>query len=153
MIVQGNARISAIPSGPGVAALYADAQGMLYRSTSDASLKTNISPLTGSLNSVMVLNGVEFNWTSDPSGSKRIGFIAQEVEEVLPGLVFTNPVDGLKGVNYAEMTAVLVEAVKEQQQIIEDQKIQLEKQQQRMTDLETLVRNMQGILGLLAGDK
>jgi hypothetical protein len=57
---------------------------------------------------------------------QRIGFIAQEVEKVIPELVFTNEVDGYMGVNYAEMTAVLVEAIKEQQQLIETLKAELE---------------------------
>jgi cell division protein FtsB len=35
------------------------------------------------------------------------------VEKVIPELVFTNEVDGYKGINYAEVTAVLVEAIKE----------------------------------------
>ncbi|MFO7923017.1 MAG: tail fiber domain-containing protein, partial [Bacteroidales bacterium] len=66
------------------------------------------------------------------SGSKRIGFIAQEVEQVLPELVFTNPGDGLMGVNYAEMTAVLAEAIKEQQKIIDIQKSALEILEQKI---------------------
>jgi hypothetical protein len=40
-------------------------------------------------------------------------FIAQEFEEVIPELVFTNKKDGYKGINYAEITAVLAEAIKE----------------------------------------
>ena len=56
----------------------------------------------------------------------RIGFIAQEVEKVVPELVFTNPEDGYKGVNYDEMTAVLVEAIKEQQKVIEQLKAEVE---------------------------
>jgi len=55
----------------------------------------------------------------DENATPKVGFIAQEVEKILPEVVFTNPVDGLKGVNYAEITAVLVEAVKEQQKQIE----------------------------------
>ncbi len=43
----------------------------------------------------------------------RIGFIAQEFEQVIPELVFTNETDGFKGINYAEVSAVLVEAIKE----------------------------------------
>ena len=56
----------------------------------------------------------------------RIGFIAQEMEPVLPELVFINEADGYKGVNYAEVTAVLVEAVKEQQKMIEELKAEIE---------------------------
>jgi hypothetical protein len=39
---------------------------------------------------------------------------------VLPELVFTNPTDGYKGIRYAEMTALLVEALKEQNKRIKD---------------------------------
>ena len=53
-----------------------------------------------------------------PEG-KRIGLIAQEVEEVIPELVHTAD-DGYKSVEYANLIAVLIEAVKEQQKQIED---------------------------------
>lgn len=46
---------------------------------------------------------------------KRIGLIAQEVERVAPELVFTNEADGLKGVHYPETTALLLEAIRQQQ--------------------------------------
>jgi hypothetical protein len=54
-----------------------------------------------------------YSWKSDDKHQNKIGFIAQEVEKVLPEVVFTNEADGYKGINYAEITAVLVEAVKE----------------------------------------
>jgi hypothetical protein len=47
------------------------------------------------------------------------------VEEVLPELVFTNQNTGMKGINYAEITAVLAESVKEQQSIIKSQTDQI----------------------------
>jgi hypothetical protein len=71
---------------------------------------------------VLKLRGVNFTWKTEPAMGKRIGFIAQEVEAILPELVFTNEVDGFKGVQYSEMTAVLVEAIKEQQVIINELK-------------------------------
>ena len=52
----------------------------------------------------------------------QIGFIAQEVEQVLPEMVLTDGDQvGLKGVRYGQLTPVLVEAIKEQQEIIESQ--------------------------------
>lgn len=42
-----------------------------------------------------------------------LAIIFQEMEKVIPELIFTNEVDGYKGVSYAEVTAVLVEAIKE----------------------------------------
>jgi hypothetical protein len=69
-------------------------------------------------------------------------------------VVFTNPVDGLKGVNYAEITAVLVEAVKEQQQIIDKQinesKIQkavIDNQQKELQSLKAEIEAIKSIIG------
>ncbi len=79
--------------------------------TSDKRLKKNIEPLEGSLDNIQKLRGVSYDWKSD-KGGKQIGFIAQELEKVYPELVATDK-DGMKSVNYAQMTAVLLEAVKE----------------------------------------
>jgi hypothetical protein len=46
------------------------------------------------------------------SKEKQIGFIAQEIETIFPELVFTDE-DGYKSVDYAKITPVLVEAIKE----------------------------------------
>ena len=51
--------------------------------------------------------------------SEQFGFIAQEVEEILPGLVRTDS-DGFKSIDYAKISVVLVEALKEQQKQIEE---------------------------------
>ncbi|MEC7754272.1 tail fiber domain-containing protein [Roseivirga sp. UBA1976] len=80
--------------------------------TSDARLKTNVSTLTSGLAMVNSLRGVRYNWKDTSRPENKIGFIAQEVEKVAPELVITKE-DGFKAVNYGEMTALLVEAVKE----------------------------------------
>ncbi len=80
--------------------------------SSDARLKKNIATLTSGLATITQLRGVSYNWKDDSKPENKIGFIAQEVEKVLPELVITKE-DGFKAVSYAEMTAVLVEAVKE----------------------------------------
>ena len=89
---------------------------------SDATLKTNVETLTGSLDAVTSLRGVSFDWLEN--GSSEIGVIAQEVEAVLPDVVTTNG-DGIKLVKYGNMVAVLIEAIKEQQIQIDDLKEQL----------------------------
>ena len=63
----------------------------------------------------------------------------QTREKVLPELVFVNNVDGYKGINYAEMSAVLVEAIKEQQKIIESQKEELELLKERLSAIEAMM--------------
>jgi hypothetical protein len=89
---------------------------------SDATLKTNVETLTGSLDAVTSLRGVSFDWLEN--GRSEIGVIAQEVEAVLPDVVTTNG-DGIKLVKYGNMVAVLIEAIKEQQIQIDELKEQL----------------------------
>lgn len=90
--------------------------------TSDKRLKTNVEPLKNSLNKVMQLQGVSYNWKADPKNKKRmIGFLAQDVEKVIPEVV-TEKDNGYKGLKYGHLTAILLEAIKEQQNIISNQK-------------------------------
>ena len=116
--VLNNVRVRGVGSLSYFAPLNINSSGILTTATSDRRLKTNIRPLGSTLDNVLQLRGVRYNWKSDPDGAERIGFIAQEVEELIPEVVYTNPVDGYKGLNYAELTAVLTEAVKEQQTLI-----------------------------------
>lgn len=76
--------------------------------------KENIQPLDGALEKVLRLRGVTFDWKAD--GKHDIGMIAEEVGEVIPEVVAyeENGTDA-KSLDYARLTALLVEAVKEQQ--------------------------------------
>ncbi|MEN8259162.1 MAG: tetratricopeptide repeat protein [Pseudomonadota bacterium] len=91
---------------------------------SDKRLKTNIQPVKGALDLVKKLKGVNFDWKVDEdieviiNNQSRVGFIAQEVEEVIPQIVYTTP-EGYKGVHYSNLVAILVEAIKEQQSEID----------------------------------
>lgn len=126
--VSGNARFRNVGSTiSSNMPLYITADGVLSTNASDKRLKTNIEPITNGLSYVSKLQGVKFDWVNESSGKKSIGFIAQDVEKVLPELVFTNPNDGLMGVNYAELTSVLVEAVKELKKENDDLRERLEK--------------------------
>ena len=80
--------------------------------TSDRSLKENIMPLSGSLDKIIKLQGVSFDWKE--GGKRNIGVIAQDVERIYPELVKTNE-KGLKSVEYGNLVAPLIEAIKEQQ--------------------------------------
>lgn len=87
--------------------------------SSDARLKENIHPIENALDKVCRLRGVEFDWRSKEypernfDDRRHLGLIAQEVEEVIPEVVTTGSSDGMKSVEYANLVAVLVEAVKE----------------------------------------
>ena len=86
-----------------------------FLAMSDASLKTNVTPISNALDKVKALNGVSFHWKKD--NKRDFGFIAQDVEQVVPELVSESQQG--KAVNYAKTVAILTEAIKEQQTIIE----------------------------------
>ncbi|MBI4568490.1 MAG: tail fiber domain-containing protein [Planctomycetes bacterium] len=85
--------------------------------TSDARAKDHIAGLSYGLDDVLKLRPVSFSWKDHPEQGTKIGLIAQEMREVIPELVHAdaeNP-DAMLGVNYAELTPVLIRAVQEQQ--------------------------------------
>lgn len=87
---------------------------------SDRRLKENIYSLSSSLDKIKQLEGVSFNWKKN--GRVDLGFIAQDVEKIFPELVHTNSVTSIKTLEYANLTAPIVEAIKEQQKQIDEQK-------------------------------
>ena len=92
---------------------------------SDENLKTEVTSMQNTaLDTIMNLEGVEFTWKN--SGERDFGFIAQEVQKVVPKAVHTAH-DGVQGVDYSRLTSILVEAVKSQQVQIEELKALLKK--------------------------
>jgi D-alanyl-D-alanine dipeptidase len=76
-------------------------------------VKTNIELIPNALEKVEAIRGVTYTRTDAPhEGVRQAGVIAQEVEAVLPEVVKTNE-DGMKSVAYGNLTALLIEAVKE----------------------------------------
>jgi hypothetical protein len=78
---------------------------------SDLRLKTDIQPLENTLAKVLNLRGVRYVMKADEAKERKIGVIAQELEQEYPELVNTDE-KGMKSVAYANLTAVLIEAVK-----------------------------------------
>ena len=83
----------------------------VYAQGSDLRLKTDILPLEDALAKVMNLRGVSYMMKADETRERKIGVIAQELEQEYPELVATDN-QGIKSVAYANLTAVLIEAVK-----------------------------------------
>jgi len=113
--------------------------------TSDARFKKNIQSIDTPLSKVLSLRGVYFYWDLDNpdvqeiDSSKQIGMIAQEVEKILPELVNTDA-NGYKSVEYSRVVAVLIEAMKEQQKTIDEQKDMINDLNERITKLEELIK-------------
>jgi len=116
--------------------LHVDGDVVAYStSVSDKRLKDNIKTIDNALDKVMALRGVEFDWNATSrSGQHDIGLIAQEVEKVIPEVVrekklqtgeFTDNEKTFKTIDYDKMVGVLIEAIKEQQQQINELKEKL----------------------------
>ena len=90
---------------------------------SDERLKTDVSPIQGGLETVNNLKAVNFTWKKD--GSKDFGFMAQELKQVVPQAVHGTE-EGLYGVDYGRLSAILVSAIQEQSAQIASLKKQLE---------------------------
>ena len=90
---------------------------------SDRKLKENITPLENdTLDKVLQLNPVKFTLKDDIDKKERIGFIAQEVEELFPQYVTVSIGDDneeTRYLDYSQMVSILCKAIQEQQKKIE----------------------------------
>ncbi|MCD6446660.1 MAG: tail fiber domain-containing protein, partial [Candidatus Marinimicrobia bacterium] len=106
---------------------------------SDKKFKTNIKRINNPLKKTLQLKGVYFNW-KDPEKyepGRQIGFIAQDVNKVLPEVVRT---DGKNyGIQYASVTALLVEAIKEQQKEIKERNVKIIELEKRIKIIEKYI--------------
>ncbi len=113
-----------------------------FQTLSDRRFKTNIKPLENALDNVLKLEGVTYNWKksmfkeSGITDEKQIGLIAQELEKVYPEFVFTKEEDGFKSVNYAQLNAVLIEAIKDLNAKVESQNNEIQNLKADNSDLQ-----------------
>ena len=129
-----------------------------WNSSSDARLKKDVQQLTGALDKVLKLRGVSYYWKNKEEmaaakgisvdefdygydSKKHIGVIAQELEAEYPELIHTDG-DGFKSVEYSTLGPILIEAMKEQQAIIEGQQKKNEELEAKVEKLEKLVEEL-----------
>jgi hypothetical protein len=105
---------------------------------SDERFKQNITPIDSALKKLLQINGVEYEMKTKEfsknhfTEGRQMGLLAQNVETVVPEAV--NEKDGYKGVDYARLVPLLIEAIKEQNKKIELQQIEID-------NLKRLVQN------------
>ena len=85
-----------------------------FTATSDLAKKENLQVVDNALNKVQTLTGYTYNMKED--GSRKAGLIAQDVEKILPEAVKGE--EGNKSLDYSATIALLVNAIKEQQEQI-----------------------------------
>jgi hypothetical protein len=98
--------------------------------TSSLAFKTNVQTYENALDTVNRLRGVRFDWKE--TGEPSVGLIAEEVDRVIPEVV-SHDGGAAKGVNYAALVGVLVEAVKEQQTEMDSLGAVVKQQQEAIT--------------------
>ena len=103
----------------------ATAYASAFATPSDSTLKSDIVEIEDAVSKVQKIRGVDFVWKA--TGKSDTGVIAQEVEQVLPNVVIENA-KGIKTVDYGRITALLIQAVKEQQDQIDELKAIIAKQ-------------------------
>ena len=93
-----------------------------FNSLSDLKLKENVEIISSPIDSIMKIEGVNFNWKE--TGKLSMGVIAQQLEETLPQLISG---EEIKTVNYNGLIGLLIEVVKDQQKQIDELKRRLDK--------------------------
>jgi hypothetical protein len=89
--------------------------------TSTIAVKENVNPITNALDDVLKLTGVIYD-RKDKSSINEPGLIAEEVNKILPNLVTKDEKGNPYGIQYTKLVAYLVEAIKDQQQQIDELK-------------------------------
>jgi hypothetical protein len=98
--------------------------------------KSNIQTLHGALEKVVQLRGVSYDLKE--SGKHEVGVIAEEVGAVVPEVVsYDENGKDARGVDYSRLTALLIEATKEQQALIRDQEGEIRNLQERLGKMES----------------
>ncbi|MCB0480832.1 MAG: tail fiber domain-containing protein [Flavobacteriales bacterium] len=128
---------------------------------SDRRYKNNILPIEGVLNTLDQIEGVYHNWDTINfpnlafSSERTIGLIAQDLQKVYPELVYPNS-EGYLAADYAKFSAVLLQAIKEQQVLIEELKLKnsglkskIENQQSNIEDQTSKINEINAKLELI----
>jgi hypothetical protein len=121
-----------------------------WTTRSSARFKNNIQPLFGSLATVEKLRGVSYD--SKVNGKHDIGLIAEEVAQVVPEVVSFDATTGQpSGLDYARLTALLIEAVKQQQRVAKQQQRAAQQHHAQIRKLQSEVKDLQTRLDATIG--
>jgi hypothetical protein len=131
----------------GTGTVYSNSGVLTNTNPSDLNLKENVVEVSYGLSEVKQLRPVEFDWIADEADKHELGFIAQEVQLIIPDLVNTyeriiNEETGETEIGYGlestQFIPVLVKAIQEQQVLIESQQSQIDVLTARIEALETI---------------
>jgi hypothetical protein len=132
-------------AGGGGSSLCRNASNEISACSSSLRYKENVKPFLPGLDLLGRLRPVAFNWKD--GGERDLGFVAEEVAEVEPLLATYNERGEVEGVKYDRLSAVFINAIKEQQQLIEQQARRNEEQARQIERLQGQLNQVKRTLG------
>jgi hypothetical protein len=107
---------------------------------SDLRLKRDIKDSTYGLSEVLKMNAKTYHYKSDSKDAKKsIGFIAQDINDISPELVFYDDEVDQYSLNYAAINVITVKAIQEQQDIIDTQKAELDSVKAELAEIKKML--------------
>lgn len=132
-----------VVAGGGTTQLCLNGSQVALCNSSSARYKTNIDDFRSGLDLVRGLRPVTFDWRSN--GTHDFGLIAEDVAKVVPDLAFYHN-GQIEGVKYDKISVVLINAVKEQQAQIEDQKKDIERLESANREQQVLIADLRALV-------
>ena len=120
---------------------------------SDERWKKDVVQIEDALQKVLAMKGVYYNWKTEEYPDKKftdkhqVGFIAQELEKILPEVVNTDD-EGYKSVMYGHVVALLVEAIKDLESQLQEKTSSLEEKTKEIDDIKASLEEIQRVLGI-----
>lgn len=110
---------------------------------SSARLKEHVAPMNDALEGLLKLEGVRFDWKADEAARRGgraadLGFVAEDVEKIFPELVYRDESGQVIGMDYSRLSAVAVQAIKQQQALIRSQRAEIDELKARLDRLEKI---------------
>jgi hypothetical protein len=139
-----NGLCNVVPAPPFIIDIFLDVQGGVraegYWAFSDQRFKSNIKTIENPMERIMKMRGTSYTFRGPSAqegttGGTQLGFIAQELQQVVPEAVIEGA-DGVYAVNYNALTPLVIEGMKQQQGNIDVQNKQITEQQKRIETLE-----------------
>lgn len=156
MSILNNGNVGIGTTNPGSYKLYVSGSAFATGSwvSSDKRYKNNIKRIDSALDKINAINGVTYGFKqktindidfSELKQGNHLGFIAQDIEKVFPELVKKDD-EGYYAVNYDGLIPVLVEAIKEQEGVIDEQEEEILQQKEQITDLQSRMEKLEALL-------
>ncbi len=122
-----------------------EARANAWNTLSDERWKTQLRPIKQPVEKLLSLNGYYYYWKDGKDKSRQVGLSAQEVERVLPEVVSTDG-EGYKSIDYGKLSALLIEAMKDQQNSMVDQQLVIATQQEQIKELQAQMAEVKRLL-------